>query len=306
MYCPHCGNPVSEGAKFCGNCGAPVGGTGTAGAGKNPPVVLFVLIGILIAAACAIGWYVRQSRLENEPLHGARLKKQTVWTDGGRSYSVTGLDFDRSGDREKEKFPYVIGLTAGEGSVTGLDCAVAVNGMQVDARVEKEGIRLARRHGSWNGGLGVIAEIDLLLRDRTSGRCSDVIHLKTGKKKPEAVPDTGKATLHEGDGLLARYKTVYPMYSEAGPGLEFYIENRTGTAISIGVRDVAVRGVGVSGRMDEPFLPGTAGDAMMELDTAELEAKGVLPLREVSLTLVARDYATGQTLLAVPVRIPSL
>ena len=306
MHCPHCGNQVPESAKFCGNCGEPVGGPVTAGARKEPPVVLYILIGILHAAACAIGWFVLQSRLESEPLHGVRLKKQAVWTDGGRTYTVTGLEFERSDDREKDKYPYVIGLSGGEGRLSELDCAAAVNGRQVDTRVDERGIRLARQHGSLNGGLGVIAEIDLILRDRTSGRCSDVIHLKTGKKKPDAVQDTGKVTLYEEDGILARYKTVYPMYSETGPGLEFYIENHTGSAVSVGVRDVAVKGVGVAGRMDEPFLAGTAGDAVMELDTAELEAKGVLPLRDVTLTLVVTDYATGQTLLAVPASIPSL
>ncbi len=306
MHCPHCGNQVSESAKFCGNCGAPIGGPGRSGARKEPPVMLFVLIGILVAAVCAIGWFVRQSRLENEPLHGARLKKQTVWTDGGRSYTVTGLAFERSYDREKEKYPYVIGLSAGDRSVTELDCAVAVDGMQVNARMDKDGIRLARQHGSLHGGLGVIAEIDLVLRDQTTGRCSDVIHLKTGKKKPEARPDTGKTTLYEGDGLLARYKTIYPLYTETGPGLEFYLENRTGSTVSVGVRNVAVKGVGVTGRMDgETFPPGTAGDAVMVLDLAEMEAKGVLPLKDVTLTLVLTDYATRQTLLSAPVRIPA-
>lgn len=306
MHCPHCGNPLSENAKFCGKCGAPVGGTGTAGARKDPPVMLFVLVGILLAAACAIGWYVRQNRLENEPLHGARLKKQTVWTDGGRSYTVTGLAFEQGDDRELEKYPYVIGLSAGDGRVTELDCAVAVDGMQVNARMDEEGIRLARQHGSLSGGLGVIAEIDLVLRDQTTGRCSDVIHLKTGKKKPNAYPDTGKATLYEGDDLLARYKTIYPLYTDTGPGLEFYLENRTGTTVSVGVRDVAVKGTAVTGRMEgEFFPPGTAGNAMMVLNLPEMEAKGVLPLKDVTLTLVLTDFATGQTLLSAPVRIPS-
>ena len=301
MHCPHCGNQVPESAKFCGNCGEPVGGPVTAGARKEPPVVLYILIGILLVAACAIGWFIRQSRLESEPLHGARLKKQAVWTDGGRTYTVTGLAFEGDDGVELEKYPYIIGLTAGEGSLPGLDCAAAVNGKQVDARVDERGIRLARQHGSYSGGLGVISEIDLILRDRASGRCSDVIHLKTGKKKPDMYPDTGKATVYEGDGLLARYKTIYPMM----PGLEFHIENRTGTAIALGVRDVAVNGVGVTGRMDEAFLPGTSGDAMLVLDTAELEAKGVLPLKDVTLTLVVTDYATGQALLSAPVRIPT-
>jgi hypothetical protein len=268
--------------------------------------MLYVLIGILVAAACAIGWYVREYRLEQQPLRGARLKKQAVWTDGGRTYTVTGLSFEGDNGVELERFPYIIGLTAGDGGIPGLDCAAAVNGMQVDARVDEKGIRLARQHGSLSGGLGVISEIDLILRDQTTGRCSDVIHLETGKKKPAMSPDTGKATVYEGDGLLARYKTIYPMWRESGPGLEFYIENRTGSAVSVGVRDVAVKGVGVTGRMDEPFLPGTAGDAMLELDTAEMEAKGLLPLRDVTLSLVLTDYATGRTLLEAPVRIPAL
>ena len=306
MHCPHCGNPVPDNAKFCGNCGAPAGVPGgTAGMRKDPPVVLYAIIGIFLAAACTIGWYVWQSRLEDSPLKGARLKKQTVWTDGGRSYTVTGLAYEQGYD-QMEKYPYVIGLAADDGRVAGLDCAAAVNGMQVNARVDGEGIRLARQHGSLFGGLGVITEIDLVLRDQMSGRCSDVIHLKTGKKKPDGGPhpDMGKATLYDGDGLLARYKTIYPLYTDAGPGLEFYLENRTGTTVSVGVRDVAIKGTAVTGRMeDEFFPPGTAGDAMMVLDMAEMEAKGVLPLKDVTLTLVLADFATGRTLVEAPVSI---
>ena len=33
-----------------------------------------------------------------------------------------------------------------------------------------------------------------------------------------------------------------------------YIENRTGTAVSVVMRDLVVKGVGVPGRMEELFL----------------------------------------------------
>lgn len=304
MQCPNCGARLPDGSRFCGNCGAPLSvGRPQAAAypeRKRPPVFLFMVLAVLVAAGCAVGYFMRQNALENDPLHGAKLKQQTVWETDGLSVTVTGLRYDES-DYE---YPYRVDLAVSGGGVS--DCAAAVNGLAVDTRITAAGVALSRRSVYQRIGFDRFAEIDLVLRDSAAGRCSDVIRLQTGIKKPEAHLDTRGQELYGADGVSVYYKTIYPMYRETGPGLEFYVENRTADTLVLRAADIAVDGVLVSGRMGTAFPPGTVGYAVLELDTAELEQKGVLPMRAVTAELSLSEFATGQTAITFSAEIPSL
>ena len=304
MQCLNCGARLPDGSRFCGSCGAPLSARRPQAAAyperKRPPVFLFMVLAVLVAVGCAAGYFMHQNALENDPLHGAELKRQTVWETDGLSVTVTGLRYD-AGDYE---YPYCIDLSVSGGSLS--DCAAAVNGLAVDTRTTASGIAFSRRSVYQRIGFDRFAEIDLVLRNSATGRCSDVIRLQTGLKKPEAHLDTRGQELYSADGVTVRYKSIYPMYRETGPGLEFYVENHTADTLVLRAADIAVDGVLVSGRMETAFPPGTVGYAVLELDTAELEQKGVLPMRAVTAELSFSEFAAQQTVTVFSAEIPSL
>ncbi len=67
MYCPNCGQPMANGAVFCGNCGARLG---YAPKPKKSLLWLFILLGlVLVAAVTAIVlWFFRDGRDASAPL----------------------------------------------------------------------------------------------------------------------------------------------------------------------------------------------------------------------------------------------
>ncbi len=322
MFCPNCGAQLPDGSKFCGSCGAklnttvqrepvkevmaerePVYPRASSQKKKGPPVVLFVFLAVILVAAGVIAYFVHQSALEKAPLHGAKIKKQTVWETDGGSVTVTGIDFD---EEYNYRYPYIIGLEGNGVNITNLECGLAANGVHMDTLMSERGILVTKRYLSDHVSFDRIAEIDLVLKNKLTGKTSDVIHLTTGLKKPDLHLKTDEDELYNANGIRVMYHTVYPMYRDDGPGLEFYMENKTSSVINVRITNVSVKGVPVVGTAQGVCLPEKVGYFILELNTADMEQKGVLPMSDVTVTLVFENYATGETLYTAEATIPWL
>jgi len=323
MFCPNCGTQLPDGSAFCPNCGTrlggmPQGGTQNAYAPEYAavprrsglPIILLIGLVILLALTGVIAFFVRQSVLENSPLHGAKLKKQVVWQTEDLSVSVTGLRYDDSDD----DYPYVIDLAVKNASGTNCDLrceGAAINGIQTDTRLDlvipaggsaKGELRLSEREVKLRVGLQQFSTIDLAFGAGSAH--SDVVHLKTGLKMPEAHLSIGEDDpLYNAGGVRVNHTTFYPVW----PALELYVENNTGRSLAVRQGDVLVSGGAARTEpLEDIFLPGTCGYIHLIFSVDELESDGLLPIKSIDTTLYLSDPATGETVAEIPVHLDKI
>ncbi len=324
MFCPNCGNQVPDGSGFCSNCGARLGGAQNACAPQNayapqyaaareskgPPVVLVIGLVIFLLVAGVIAFFVRQSVLDSSPLHGAKLKKQDVWQTEDLSVAVTGLHYDETND----KYPFYITLAAKNrgGASRELRCeGFAINGIQINTKLDLAvpaggdaagELRISSHDIQSRVGLERFSAIDLALGagDAHSG----VIHLKTGLKMPEAHLSTGEdEPLYNENGVRINHTTFYP----AWPALELYMENDTDRSLAVRQGEVSVSGGAArTPELEDIFLPHTRGYIHLEFFADELEADGLLPMKDLVMKLYLCDPTTGETVREVPIRLARL
>ena len=336
MFCPNCGAQLPDGSKFCGNCGARLGGAQDAApqqpqqqyapaaayeTKERPSVMLYMGLAVLAVIIGVIAFFVVSSMREDDPLQGAKLKRQKVWEANGLTVTVTGLSYN---DRDGE-YPYEVELelkNSGAQDMTVQCTAAAVNDIKVDTVMStdvpagssvKDTLDISERSVSNRIGLEKFATIDFVLNAFETNTYegdiwSDRIHLKTGLKQPTANLATKGEVFYDQNGIKLVYRTIYPLYQESGPGLEFYVENHTNAIIAFLGQDVSVNGVsvGYSYFLTDFYLPGTVGYSILELYTDDLEALGVLPMSDVSLTVVFIDPYTFEPIFEIPLTIPRL
>ena len=333
MFCPKCGNQIPDGSRFCPGCGAQLGTPGgtpqqqyqRASAAqpryqpvaaqpkrKGVPVFLLMVLAVLVIAGGAIAYFAHQSALEKDPLHGAKLKQQTIWETNGLQVAVTGLRYD---ERESASNPYLIDLEVRNSGAQAAQVfceAMAVNGIRVGAELASEvpaggSIRDTIRIEKWDIqsriGFEQFAYIDLvfkaLLPGGTSPVFSDVIRLDTGSKLPEAHLNTRGDELYAADGIRVLYTTNYPSYSPAATGIELYVENGTGTLLGIRAENVVAKGNLIhEAQLQESLLPNTLGYVILTVGRNEAGPAGEMGV--VTADLILYDARTGETIAAFP------
>ena len=334
MFCPNCGKQIPDGSRFCPGCGTQLGANGGAqqqpyhqpsyqqtprqpgaAAGqkrKGPPVFLLMVLAVLVIAGGAIAYFAHQSALEKDPLHGAKLKQQTIWETAGLQATVTGLRYDSS---QRGGRPFLIDL---ELRNTGAQAAqvfcesMAVNGIRVGAQMAAEvpagssvrdSIRIEDRDLAHRIGLEKIAFVDLVLRAQASGgsqtMLSDVIHLDAGLKRPDAHLNTSGDELYAANGVRVLYTTNYPSYSDSATGIELYVENYTGTLLGIRAENVIAKGNLIhEAHLQESLLPYTLGYVILTVGRNEAGPAGEMGVVTADLTLY--DAKTNDTIATFP------
>ncbi len=318
-FCKNCGAQLADNARFCAGCGAPVSGypmyfdQGSEAGKKKKRVPVFVIIYLALVAVFlgVVAFFVIRYANKNEPLHGAKVKSRVIWETGDLKVTVKGLYYD-SNDREAPHYITLEAVNSGASEkVLGVE-ASAVNTVMVDSALElpvppggkaKGDLHFSGRALDSYASLSEFFSIAFLLRE--DDLTSDVILLNTGLKEHPIYINTGEDDpQYEENGIVVNYSTVYPSFSNYGPGLEFYVENNTDRYICVRSRDAAVKGNAVESKgSDGAFLPHSLGYVWLQLGTKELEEKDLLPVRDVTAEFEFYDPKTQEILATVPVNV---
>lgn len=327
MFCTNCGAQISDDARFCSNCGASVsqdrklpGWSGpqqyTADVQrKRPPVVLYMVAVVLLLSAAAMLYLAVANAREKDPLHGARLKKQTIWEADGLRVDVTGLQFDK-----EDAFPYQIKLEIANQSKQDLTIrckAMAVNRYGMDSRMSvavpagssvKDVLSISKR-SMWTAGIAQIGTVDLLLEAEDTGTGemqirSDVLTFQTNKTGSQPDHNIRRDAIYEGDEMKVWYVTCYPQYDDDNQALEFYVENNTDKIITLKSGTTAAGGIDLTNTdLQAMILPNSRCYVYLKINRNELDSVGQLPMHHVTTELLFYDFDTGEPIFELPANL---
>ncbi len=335
MFCANCGNQIPDDSRFCPACGAGLGDrsgnpqidpavysgepvppsyrAGPEKKKKKTPGFLIVYL-FLLAAFVGVVVVLLKVKAEKEgPLHGAKIKNKVIWETEGLTVTAKGLYYDRD-DGGAPHYILLEAKNTGSGDSMLKVEAAAVNSVMVDSELallvpaggEAEGkLRLFGRELESLAALDEMFSISIILREDNHQLLSEVINLETGLKAHEIYMNTGEdAPQYEGEGIVVNYASFYPMFSDYGPALEFYVENNTDRNIRVKSMDVSVNGSSAESReADDIFLPHTRGYILLVPGMEQLERDDLLPIDVVTSAFEFYDFSTGETLLIIPVNV---
>ena len=336
MFCVNCGKRTEDNAVFCPYCGADLRGQLSADQSMRAqpynvnsyipekkvmprkksmvlPVALIICFAILLLFAGVVAFIVFSIVQNNGPLHGAKIKKELVWETDALKVTAKSLHYNEN----DEDYPYYITLEAVNSGQTDktITCdAAAVNNIKVRTDLNLS----VPAGGSANGNLIINEQwvkqdaafsefysISFVLSDGSS--LSDLIELKTGLKEHVNYLSTGdEDQQYDSNGIKVNYVTLYPMYSDYGPAMEFYIENNTDKLIHIKSTDVTIKGGAAESRkFDDGILPHTCGYVCIVLNLKQMEENDLLPLKDIRTEFEFYDPASGENLFTVPINVSS-
>ncbi len=338
MFCQNCGSQMPDDGRFCPVCGAgagevnkpqpqaqsdfnsqppgaipPVSGTAPEKKKKGVPAFLVVYLALLAVFIGVVMALVLKFADKNGPLHGAKVKSQAIWETEDLKVTVKGLYFDE----ETREAPRYLVLEAKNTGDTEKQLSVgdaAINTIMVDSELAlsvpvggkaKGELHFSGRELENLAALDEIFSIAFTLREDNAGLTSDVIELDTGLKEHEIYMYTGEdSPQYEENGIIVNYHSLYSMFSDYGPGMEFYVENNTDRTISIKSGDVKVNGDEAESReFEKAFLPHTRGYVYLVLNMQQLEEDDLLPLKNVSSEFEGYDPLTMDSLFNAPVKV---
>ena len=336
MFCKNCGSRTPDDARFCPVCGADMGEAGSTqgqmgsapypGAPVPPisggapekkkkgvPAFLIVYLTLVAVFIGVVVLLVVRYSVKNGPLHGAKVKSRIIWETDGLEVTAKGLYYDE----DNREAPCYLVLEAKNSGKTEKQLSVgeaAINTVMVDTEMSlsvpaggkaKGELHFSGRELDSLAALDEIFSIAFTLREDSEGLTSEVIELTTGLKEHEIYIYTGEdAPQYEGEGIIINYSTLYPMFSEYGPALEFYVENNTDRTISLKSLGVTVNGAKAENLdFDKAFLPHTRGYVCLVLNMEQLEEDDLLPLDNVSSEFEGYDPQTMESLFAAPISV---
>ena len=324
MFCPNCGKQIPDDSAFCGECGTRLrqepeqqGWRAQPSAAypvqKRRPIVLYMGLAVLLVIAAAVVSLVLWNARANNPLHGAKLKRQTIWEENGLRVEATGLRYE-----EYSAYPYQIELKISNqsGRALTVQCdAATVNGYAVDRVMSidipaggsvTDALSISER-SMRRAGIEVIGTVDLILSAFDSdtydnGFRSDVLTFQTNKKVSQESQSVRGEVLSDQNGIKLSYVTYYPQYDDDHQALEFYIENNTGAPLAFHERATAAGGVEINDTwLSEIMTPDSRGYVCLQVNRNELDAAGQLPMRDMTTVFVFYDLDTEETLFELPV-----
>ncbi len=338
MFCQNCGSQIPDDGRFCPVCGAGIGdvnkpqpqetpdfnayppgavppASGAASEKKKKGVPAFLLV-YLALVAVFIGVVVTLALRytdKNGPLHGARVKSQVIWETEDLKVTVKGLYYDKD-NWEAPRYLVLEAKNSGSDEKQLSAPEAAVNSVMVDSDLSlsvpaggkaKGELHFSGRELDNLAALDEIFSIAFTLREDNDDLPSDVIELKTGLKEHELYMNTGEdSPQYEENGIIVNYNSLYPMFSDYGPGLEFYVENNTDRYLGLESGNVTVNGEEAESReFDKVFLPHTRGYVCLALNMEQLEEEDLLPLENVSAEFEGYDSLTMDSLFNAPVNV---
>ena len=324
MFCPNCRKQIPDSSVFCNECGSRLypeseqQGWGAQSSTAYPiqkrkPIGLYMGIAVLLVIVAAALFLVLWNAQANDPLHGAKLKRQTIWEANGLRVDATGLRYD-----DYNAFPYRIELEISNqsGRALTVQCdAAAVNGYAVDQLMSvdipaggsvTDALSISER-SMWRAGIEMIGTVDMILSasdtdTHGNGFRSDVLTFQTNKKVSQKDQSVRGEVLCDQNGIRLSYVTYYPQYDDDNQALEFYVENKTGRTLAFRDGTTSAGGVEITDTwLSEIMTPDSKGYFCLQVNRNELDAAGQLPMRDVTTVFVFYNLGTEETLFELPV-----
>ncbi|MCR4908145.1 MAG: zinc-ribbon domain-containing protein [Lachnospiraceae bacterium] len=319
MICKNCGSQIPDDARFCSVCGAGVGEAGMIQPQLQPqkkkgmPAFLIVYLALVAVFIGVVVTLLLRYADKNGPLHGAKVKSKVIWETEELKVTVKGLYYDED-NREAPRYLVLEAKNSGSDEKQLSAPEAAVNSVMVESDLSlsvpaggkaKGELHFSGRELDNLAALDEIFSIAFILREDNDDLSSDVIELKTGLKEHELYMNTGEdAPQYEENGIIVNYNSLYPMFSDYGPALEFYVENNTDRYLGMESGNVTVNGEEAESQdFDRVFLPETRGYVCLVLNMEQLEENDLLPLDNVSAEFEGYDSLTMDSLFTVPVSV---
>ncbi|MBQ1423230.1 MAG: hypothetical protein IIY96_02180 [Lachnospiraceae bacterium] len=294
---------------------------------KEPKTALWMGLGFLAFAAVVLfiayrmifppddGW--------RDPLGGAKVKTQEIWSADGLTVTTAGTGRYISGSKERDalylkvkndgssaKILRCTGLTANGAAVQPELKIEAAPGASTDGTLLFDRSSLYDMQVTYVGEIGLeLAAYDAASTAETAR--SGMITLKTSKAKKADTPVFLHSAdgFYDSDGIRLATADLSVAYTEASSALRFYAENASGTDIRIIPTEIRVDGKpyevqqkNVDGSVRDSrgvgegyiFPAGSKGSFYYELEWGPLE--DVLPLDEVTGVMEIYDNRDGTLL----------
>ncbi|MBQ7175309.1 MAG: hypothetical protein IKE56_03910 [Lachnospiraceae bacterium] len=295
---------------------------------KGPMTALWLGLGFLVFAAIILFIAYRMIFPSDngrwDPLGGAKIKTQEIWSADGLSVSVTGTGRYTSGSQERDALYLKVKNDGSSAKI--LRCtALSANGgaaVQPELKIEAapgastDGVLLFDRSGLYDMQIIYVGEIELELAAYDASSMAETarsgkITIKTNKAKKADTPKFLYKTneFYNADGISLATADLSVAYTDTSSALRFYVENTSGRDIRIVPGDVKFNGKAyevarknVDGSVYDTrgvgegytFQNGSKGSFYYELEWEPLE--DVLPLDMMTGVCRIYDNVSGQLL----------
>ena len=319
MYCRNCGNKIDDGSAVCPHCGETIGNQPRKRSGGLPVVPLIALL--VFAVMGLIGWLILGPEFSHgdssKPYGGAKVKKQTVWSDDLLTVTAEGLD------RASGEYYYcdALGLTIQNksGQPLSVRCtSMTVNGAAVQPvlRAEIPAGETVRtelvmdnfsRDDMMIRTIGTITmELEASMAGSSDAVRSGILTVETTKKNKADVPGFKYEAkpIYEENGIRVGTDGFRTVGTTMAYGVCFHVENSTGETIRVEVQDVVLNDLPHGEPAEASFQPGTSGVFYVKADFSALEKidkeRDFFPVTAVTGTCSIFSGADGRKIASFP------